>query len=216
MENLFQKTLEEIDFYSEILKSIVEKSVELGVPADGVNVHNAHQKVQSTLRQYIENEVIATEMGYSSVKIALKAFRQMKEQPEYDVSRLPSLFHKIPAIWLTGKPDTKIAKGFAPMRVKDAERAYRSIVPLLIEAWNLVDGDEEIQLQVEKDYRNMSARQFESELFAYIHELEEPTLEEQLAERAALKESEFEDWRERNAQAREKRTRKSSTRKTTN
>jgi hypothetical protein len=205
MENLFQKTLEEIDFYSKILKSIVEKSVELGVPEKGVNVHNAHQKVQSTLKLFMEYEKIAHEMGYSSVKVALKALRQMKEQPAYDITKLPPLFHKMPAIWLSGKPDSKGQKGFPPMRVRDAERQHRVIVPLLIEAWALIGGDEEVQLQVEKDYRNMSADQLERELYTYIYELEEPTLEEQLAERAAVKQAEFEDWKEQNARAREKR-----------
>jgi hypothetical protein len=208
MENLFQKTLEEIDFYSEILKSIVEKSVELGVPEEGVNVHNAHQKVQSTLRLFIETEKVAHDMGYSSVKVALKALRQIKEQPAYDISKLPPLFHKMPAIWLTGKPDSKGLKGFPPMRVRDAERQHRVIVPLLIEAWALVDGGEEVQLQIEKDYRNMSAHQFERELYSYIYELEEPTLEEQLAERTAVNQAEFEDWKEQNAKARALRDRK--------
>jgi hypothetical protein len=205
MENLFQKTLEEIDFYSEILKSIVEKSVELGIPEKGANVHNAHHKVQSTLKLFMETERIAQDMGYSSVKIALKALRQMKEQPAYDISKLPPLFHKMPAIWLSGKPDTKGQKGFAPMRVRDAERQHRVIVPLLIEAWTLIDGDEEVQLQVEKDYRNMSADQFERELYTYIYDLEEPTLEEQLAERASISQAEYDEWREKNAEARAKR-----------
>jgi hypothetical protein len=153
----------------------------------------------------METERIAQDMGYSSVKIALKALRQMKEQPAYDISKLPPLFHKMPAIWLSGKPDTKGQKGFAPMRVRDAERLHRVIVPLLIEAWTLIDGDEEVQLQVEKDYRNMSADQFERELYTYIYDLEEPTLEEQLAERASISQAEYDKWREKNAEARAKR-----------
>jgi hypothetical protein len=134
--------------------------------------------------------------------IALKAFRQIKQQPAYDFTKLPSLFHKIPAIWLSGKPDNKLAKGFAPMRVRDAERAHRVVVPLLIEAWSLIKGDKEVEEDIEKDYRNMSADQFESELYVYIHDLEEPTLEEQLAERAQLSAAEWEQWKEENAKAR--------------
>ena len=205
MEDLFKKTLEEIDFYSVILKSIVEKSVELGLPEAGVNVHNAYQKVQTALNQHSETEKIAREMGYSSVKIALKALRQMKEQPAYDISKLPAVFHKMPAVWLSGKPNSKVSKGFAPMRVRDAERQHRIIVPLLIEAWNLIDGDEEVQLQVESAYRTTSADEFERELYKYIYDLEEPTLEEQLAERTAINEAEFADWKERNATTRAKR-----------
>jgi hypothetical protein len=202
MDDLFKRTLTDVDYYSKVLKSIAERSVELGLARTDVTVQRAHAKVDAALREYMDATEKAKELGYSSLKIALKALQQIKQQPAYDFTKLPLLFHKIPAIWLSGKPDNKIAKGFAPMRVRDAERAHRVIIPLLIEAWKLINGDEEVQEQVEKDYRNMSAKQFETELYVYINELEEPTLEEQLAERQQLSQVEFEDWQEQNAKAR--------------
>ena len=178
------------------------RSVELGLETKDVTVHRAHLKVDAAIRDYIEIQEIAEDLGYSSVKIALKALKQMKQEPAYDLTKLPSVFHKVPAIWINGKPDNKLKKGFAPMRPRDAERQHRVIVPLLIEAWALAAGDEQVQQDIEKAYRNSSAVEFERDLYTYIYELEEPTLEEQLAERMEVKEAEFDDWREKNAEAR--------------
>jgi hypothetical protein len=178
------------------------RSVELGLETKDVTVHRAHLKVDAAIRDYMEIQEIAEGLGYSSVRIALKALKQMKQEPAYDLTKLPSVFHKVPAIWINGKPDNKLKKGFAPMRPRDAERQHRVIVPLLIEAWALAAGDEQVQQDIEKAYRNSSAVEFERDLYTYIYELEEPTLEEQLAERIEVKEAEFKDWREKNAEAR--------------
>ena len=210
MDDLFKRTMRDIDLYSKVLKSMAARSVELGLSTKDVTVHRAHLKVDATINEFLEIQQIAEKLGYSSVRIALKALGQMKQQPAYDLTKLPPVFHKIPAIWVNGKPDNKLKKGFAPMRPKDAERQHRVIVPLLIEAWALVDGDEEVQQQIEKAYRNSSAVEFERDLYTYIYDLEEPTLEEQLAERLEVSEAEFEEWREKNAEAREKREQKRS------
>jgi hypothetical protein len=202
MDDLFKRTMRDIDLYSGVLKSMAARSVELGLETKDVTVHRAHLKVDAAIRDYIEIQEIAEDLGYSSVKIALKALKQMKQEPAYDLTKLPSVFHKVPAIWINGKPDNKLKKGFAPMRPRDAERQHRVIVPLLIEAWALAAGDEQVQQDIEKAYRNSSAVEFERDLYTYIYELEEPTLEEQLAERMEVKEAEFDDWREKNAEAR--------------
>jgi hypothetical protein len=194
--------MRDIDLYSGVLKSMAARSVELGLETKDVTVHRAHLKVDAAIRDYMEIQEIAEGLGYSSVRIALKALKQMKQEPAYDLTKLPSVFHKVPAIWINGKPDNKLKKGFAPMRPRDAERQHRVIVPLLIEAWALAAGDEQVQQDIEKAYRNSSAVEFERDLYTYIYELEEPTLEEQLAERIEVKEAEFKDWREKNAEAR--------------
>jgi hypothetical protein len=205
MDDLFKRTMRDIDLYGKVLKNMATRSVELGLDPKDVTVHRAHLKTDSAIRDYIEIQEIAENLGYSSVRIALKALGQMKQQPAYDLTKLPSLFHRIPAVWLNGKPDNKLKKGFAPMRLRDAERQHRVIVPLLIEAWALAYGDEEVQQEIEKAYRNSSAVEFERDLYSYIYELEEPTLEEQLAERLEVSEVEFADWKEKNAEARDKR-----------
>ena len=208
MDDLFKRTLKDIDMYGKVLKEMAARSVELGLSHSDVTVHRAYLKVDAALRDYLEIQEIAEKLGYTSVRIALKALGQMKQQPAYDLTKLPPVFHKIPAVWLTGKPDTKIKQGFKPMRVRDAERQHRVIVPLLTEAWTLTQGDPEAEAALERDYRNVSAAEFERFLYEYIYELEEPTLEEQLAERQAVSQAEFEDWQEQNAKAREQRDRK--------
>ena len=69
-----------------------------------------------------------------------------------------------------------------------------------------------MEAQLERDYRNVSAAEFERFLYEYIYDLEEPTLEEQLADRQAVGQAEFEEWQERNARAREERNLKRESR----
>jgi hypothetical protein len=121
-----------------------------------------------------------------------------------ELSKLPEAFHRPPAIWLTGKKKTLVTEGFAPMGVRDAERKHRVILPLLIEVWELSEGEEEERLEIEKAYRNWSADDFEKELYTTINKLEEPTLEELLEERISLQAAEFEHWQVTNANARAK------------
>jgi hypothetical protein len=202
MDDLFKRTMRDIDMYSRVLKSMAERSVELGLSTTDVTVHRAHLKVDAAIREYLEVQEIAEGLGYSSLRFALKALSQIKKQPEYDLSKLPEIFHKAPPIWVNGKPDNKLKKGFAPMRLKDAERQHRVIVPLLVEAWELADGEEEVRAQIERDYRTCSAVEFERYCYNYIYDLEEPTLEEELSERLDVRSAEMEEWREENAKLR--------------
>jgi hypothetical protein len=121
-----------------------------------------------------------------------------------ELTKLPEAFHKPPAIWLTGKKKTLVTEGFAPMGVRDAERKHRVILPLLVEAWELSEGEDNERLEIEKAYRNWSAEEFEKELYLTINKLEEPTLEELFEERMANKVAEFEVWKEDNAKASQK------------
>ncbi len=127
-----------------------------------------------------------------------------------DLSKLPEAFHRPPAIWLTGKKKTLLIEGFAPMGPRDAERKHRVILPLLMEVWELSEGDEEERLAIEKAYRNWSADDLERELYLTINKLEEPTLEDLLEERVTRQEAEFENWQKGNSEAREKRAKKRS------
>ena len=121
-----------------------------------------------------------------------------------ELNRLPECFHRPPAVWLTGKKKTVLNEGFAPMGVRDAERKHRSILPLLVEMWDLAADDENERMEIEKAYRNWSADEFEKELYLTINKLEEPTLEDLLEEKLATREAENEIWREKNAAARAK------------
>ena len=81
-------------------------------------------------------------------------------------------------MWLSGKPKTKKEPGFAPLRVRDAERQYRVITPLLLEAWELADA--ETQDSIVREYLGESSAEFERKLYRYINDLEEVTFEEEL------------------------------------
>jgi len=129
-----------------------------------------------------------------------------------ELSKLPESFHKPPAIWISGKKKTLVSEGFAPLGPRDAERKHRTILPLLIEAWELSEGNEEERLEIEKAYRNWSAEEFERELYLTINKLEEPTLEELLEERIMREAAEFEAWQVTNANERAKAKRRAEKR----
>lgn len=123
-----------------------------------------------------------------------------------ELSKLPEAFHKPPAIWINGKCANEALgiPGAAPMKPRDAERRHKVILPLLIEAWELAEGDEDEKLAIEKAYRNWPANELERELYLTINKLEEPTLEDMLEERLARNSAEFESWQAANANARNK------------
>ena len=137
-----------------------------------------------------------TQIGNAKQRIS----KLMGGATPYELSRVPENFHKLPYIWLTGKSkNEKIGiKGFAPMKLRDAERKHRVILPLLIEVWELSEGNEEERRAIEKAYRNWSAEDFERELYLTINKLEEPTLEDELEEREAEDLAKFKKWQEDN------------------
>jgi len=141
-----------------------------------------------------------TQIGNAKQRIA----KLMSGATPDEMSNLPEAFHRPPAIWLSGKKKTLVSEGFAPMGVREAERKHRVILPLLIEAWELSEGEEEERMEIEKAYRNWSAEEFEKELYLTIYKLEEPTLEELLEERISVQTAEFENWQVTNSEKRAK------------
>ncbi len=187
-----------------LLGAVVKHALELGVSEKGINLANAWRRCDRAIRELIEAESFAQQLGYTSLNIALKALSQIKDKGAYDFANLPVAFQKPPMIWLTGKPPSKQSEGFAPMRLKDAERQHRVVLPLLLEAWELAKEDEKTREEIEIGYRNWSAREFERELYTFIYDLEEPTLEEQFAEQQSQRAVKYEEWAEKNAKARAK------------
>ena len=194
----------ELIAYSETLQWLEDKAIEFGIPEKDVTVTNATQKVDKVVRDYQKAQERVMDMGYSSLAIALKALAQLKNKGAFDLANLPVVFHRPPMIWLTGRATTKKLEGFAPMRVRDAERKHRVILPLLLEAWDLAKDDEETKAKIEAGYRSWSADEFEKELYVFIYDLEEPTLEEQFTEQTEQRTSEFAEWQQKNAAARAK------------
>lgn len=147
------------------------------------NVFNAKERVSSVYKQFDEVNLISKELGYTSLQIALKALKQIKGLEISGLDMLPEDFHKVPNIWLDGKPDGKDAvrnPGFKPMSVSVAKRRLRVVQPLVVEAWELAEGDEDIQSSILSTYLTTSADEFEKTLYRYIYDLEEVSLEEEL------------------------------------
>lgn len=202
------------------LNAFIESGRHLLAVLEIDNMVNALRSVQKVIRERdrwrAHCEEICQLTGTTQIGNAKqRIIKLMSGATPDEISKLPEAFHRPPAIWLSGKKKTLVSEGFAPMGVRDAERKHRVILPLLIEVWELSEGEEEERLEIEKAYRNWSADDFEKELYTTINKLEEPTLEELLEERISVQAAEFERWQAINAnerakeEAREKRARRS-------
>jgi hypothetical protein len=179
MDNYFQRTMMDIDVYSKVLKSVVQLAVKLGLDPDTATPTNAHQKLDKSVKEYLRLNEQATELGYKSAALALKALSQYKT-PVVDYNLVPEVFHILPDIWLRGKSPGRKSAGFAPMTVTQAQRKHRVVMPLIIEAWGLAAEEEAIRDSITREYLTTSADDFERTLYRYINDLEEVSLEEEL------------------------------------
>lgn len=175
------------------------------------NMSNALKQVTAIIRERDKykahcEDILAltntTQIGNAKQRIS----KLMEGATPCELNKLPESFHKPPYIWLSGKYGNEKLdiKGFAPMKPRDAERKHRVILPLLVEVWELSEGNEDERREIEKAYRNWSADKFERELYVTINKLEEPTLEDMLEEKLADSAAEFQKWKENNAKARYK------------
>lgn len=197
----------DIDMYSEVLKSLANRAIELGLDPKDLTVQRAHLKTDAGLRHYIEVTEKVKELGYSSLDIAIKALSQYKVHQPTDLSQLPTVFHKVPKIWLVGRPSTRRTPGFEPLRLSVAQREHKQVIPLLLEAWPM--ADEESRDMMVKEYLRTSAEDFKQQVYNFIYENEETTLEEELIDTisAQVAREQFEDWTDTNALERAKKNR---------
>jgi hypothetical protein len=181
MKDLFKRTMTDIEMYSEVLKRMANRAVELGLNPDDLTVQRAFLKTDGALRQHIQHERKAQSLGYSSVAIALKALGQMKDcVTNADLSLIPEVFHKVPMVWLRGRPADKKRKekGFAPMTPGQAKLKHRLLLPLLIRVWSEIAEDEALQNELIEAYLTTSANSFEIDLFAYDEKIEDYCIDE--------------------------------------
>ena len=167
---------------SKVLDDLIQIAVEEGISPAHITHRNAVQKMRKRLDDYRKIEQVATTLGYSSLPNALKALKMTTTRTtndEVDSTQLPEVFHKVPSLWLSGRPTSKGKTAFPPMSVSQAERKHRVIAPLLIEAWVLSSDDESIRDKITTEYLSTSADEFEKSLYRYIHDLEEVSLEEE-------------------------------------
>jgi len=180
----FKNTMKDVNAISPILEGVVTQALKLGVNPKGMNLVNAWNRCDRTIREHIEAECEAQELGYSSLPMALKALSQLKNRQDH-ISYLPEVFHTFPHIWLTGKIESrpKAKDGFYPMAPSVARRKYKQIMPLLVEAWQLAERREEaeqIHDDIVKEYLSVSAEKFQDALELYIYDLEPTSLEREL------------------------------------
>jgi hypothetical protein len=194
-EKAISAMIEASNEIEEITSWICDTAISLGMSSRNINVYNAQHFLSSVVRDTQEWQGKSAELGYSSVSIALKALSQYKDRvAPVDINQLPDVFHKVPGVWLTGKPKTKVDKGFPPLRIKDAERQWRGMLPWLLETWELsesADNRDEVRDSLIKDYLTMHHEEFVRQCYIYINDLDVPDLEEELSEIASLPMS---DW----------------------
>jgi hypothetical protein len=181
MTKYFKRTMDDVELYDKVLDAIVKLGVTLGLDPVSVNPMNAHQRLIKKVNEYIKLEEKAEELGYSSPLMALKALGQVKERVNpVDLSSLPEIFHKVPMVWLRGRPADKKRKekGFAPMTPGQAKLKHRLLLPLLIRVWAEIAEDEALQNELIEAYLTTSANSFEIDLFAYDEKIEDYCIDE--------------------------------------
>jgi len=172
---LFKKTMEDIAEYSEAIELLRKMATDLGLNPDKLNHHNLITRCVKVLKDTAGFEAKAKELGYSSLGNALKALSMMTERPgKWDISVLPEVFHKLPRIWLEGRVENKRKEieGAAPMTVRAAERRHRTMMPLILDAWALVNGDKEEIEALVYNYQSGTPNEYERFLYDLIHDLE--------------------------------------------
>jgi hypothetical protein len=196
MENTFFKnTAKDIASISPILQKVVDFALQLGVKPDGVNLINAWGRCEKVIREKIEADSKAQELGYKSLALALKALGQYKDRSNVDISHMPEVFHKPAVIWLTGKPKTKTDKGFAPLRARDAELEHMRLLPWLLKAWQMTENNEngeQIRDELVILYGTSTPDEFTNKCYILINEMDEPTLEYEFDRRVEKASSVFE------------------------
>jgi hypothetical protein len=189
------------------LNSLEQLGVELGANPDESNPMNALRSVAKAVSDLSSLEERAKQMGYKSASLALKALSQFKDT-RIDLGDLPTVFHKIPKIWLVGRASTRRTPGFLPLTLRVAQREHKQTVPLLLEAWDL--ADEEARDSMATEYLRTSAEDFKQQLYTFIYENEETTLEDELVDTITTQvaKERFEDWSATNAFKRSRSKRK--------
>ena len=173
---------------NELLQFVHDWAVELGIDPAHTNPSNIKLKLNKTLKDSLAFEAKAKELGYSSLGNALKALSMMAERPgKWDISTLPQVYHRPPMIWLQGRKENKRKdiEGSAPMAIRHAERRHRTMMPLLLEVWALIDGNPEEVEALEHNYLIGTPNEYERFLYELIYNLEPIPLEEEF-EHAAI------------------------------
>lgn len=182
MKDLFKRTMTDIEMYSEILKKLAKHAIELGLDEEDLTVQRVHLKTDAALKKYLKLTKEVKELGYTSLPLAIKALSQMKDRVAHDLNLVHEDFHKLPNVWLTGKQKSKNNAGFVGLTLSVALRRHRCMLPLIVEAWQLIADDVDEQQELLWLYQRVSSDEFEKALYRYIYALEEVPLEEEFTQ----------------------------------
>ena len=200
-----QKALEALEEAAnemdEVVTWVCDEALAMGMNPTQVNWVNAKSFLHSQHRDCLSSELKAKELGYNSVQCALKSLAQIKERPIQGIESLPSEFHSIPTIWRRGRIKTGTNPGFPPMGLRAAQREYKQIISLLLEAWELADDTDKGNMLVQ--FLTTSAEEYKDSLYDFLYKTDSP-LEEQLLSqiRTMEKEEKWQDFREENRKGR--------------
>lgn len=160
---------------NKIFNALDTLSVELGANPDTINPMNALRSVTKAVKELMTLETTAQKLGYTSAAVALKALSQYKDKvTQVDINTLPEVFHKVPMVWLKGRPNGKrLRNGFAPMTPSQAKLKHALLLPLLTRVWLEIGDDERVQNELIDAYLTTSALSFETDLFAYDGKIED-------------------------------------------
>lgn len=177
--------MEDVVEYTKAFEVLESMATTLGLQPDTLNFHNLITRCVKVMKDTVNYESKAKELGYSSLGNALKALSMITTKVgNNDISSLPEVFQTPPHSWIWGvTQDKKRGRaGTVGLGVREAERRHRMIMPLLLEAWELATGNFDIQKELIICYRTDSHKEFEAQLYTYIHNLEPLTIEEELEE----------------------------------
>ena len=177
---LFKKTMEDVVEYTKAFEVLESMATTLGLQPDTLNFHNLITRCAKVMKDTVNYESKAKELGYSSLGNALKALAMMATKGEgSDIYKLPEVFHNVPKVWLDGRPESRGTTGFAPMKLANAQREHRRLMVYLVELWEIIDNSEksedekkEGQKEVEYNYLRESADDFTKWVYSLIKKLE--------------------------------------------
>lgn len=101
---------------------------------------------------------------------------------------LPEQLQRIPKLWLEGRPQTRKASGVIKLTVYQAEKAYKRLLPYLMEVWEIVTRREEdlqegIKEEIIEMFETTSPDEMTTKCYAFIndYDLEEEEIESGVA-----------------------------------
>lgn len=172
MEPILKGLSKEVEKVQRYAAEIQELAIIAGMSPAGANLGNSILFLKTLIKQRLEIEEYAQELGYKSVGVALKALSQMKVPP----SQLPEVFQVFPAHWLEDAsldPLSKRIDGLTVSRVykkkavssTQAQAALRRIQPDLIRLYEIIRDDKDLLDEVISSYSTLSYKEFCESLY---------------------------------------------------